>query len=266
MSEYTHPFRDSTFNLAQAYNYTLLMLIDEDTFIYAITYKDMLLAYDYDCSVVELQEPRELQELLTAGYKNVIISFVECGLTLVPRKIFHVDNIADLARMLDVKSDEKVLAEVMDDKNMVIYKVNDKIITSADRFKQRQIVFNGTGLVKAIGRNNPPDNNIYLNVMGDKLDIVYFKDGTLNYFNSFRFNSSDDAIYFIGLVLQELSLSVHDTTLMVSGNINAGEPLYEHLAGFFPKINLNRIQLMELPVQLPPHHMLPLAALSLCAS
>ena len=67
MSEYTHPFRDSSFNLEQAYNYTLLMLIDSDTFIYAITYKDMLLAYDYDCSVVELQEPREFS--LKMGWK-----------------------------------------------------------------------------------------------------------------------------------------------------------------------------------------------------
>jgi len=266
MSEYTHPFRDSSFNLEQAYNYTLLMLIDSDTFIYAITYKDMLLAYDYDCSVVELQEPRELQELLNAAYKNIIISFVDCGSTLVPRKIFHVDNIASVARMLDVKSDEKVLAEVLDDKNMVIYKADDKIIAYADRFKPRQVVFNGTGLVKAISRNNPSDNNVYLNVIGDKLDIIYFKDRTLNYFNSFRFNSPDDAIYFIGLVLQELNLSARDTTLMVSGSINTDEPLYGHLAGFFPKINLNRIQLMELPVQLPPHQMLPLAALSLCVS
>ncbi len=125
MSEQINTFRDGTLNLDQAYNYTLLLLVDTNSFSCAVVYNNKLLAYEADCAVSELMIPKKLQELLTVTYKNIIIGFVGNAFTLVPQHLFKTDHITDFARLLDVKENEKVLAQVLDEKNYVVYKVDD---------------------------------------------------------------------------------------------------------------------------------------------
>mgnify|MGYP001797132667 CR=1 FL=1 len=55
-------------------------------------------------------------------------------------------------------------------------------------------------------------------------------------------------------------------TLVISSDVAAGDKNLTRLAYFFPKIELNTINVLELPGQIQSHKILALSALSLCAS
>ena len=122
MSENNNNYTDNTFNLYQAYSYTLLLQVEASSFSYAVVHNNRLLISAQNCDIDELAHPKQLSDLLSATYKKVIIGLPATGLTLVPKSLFSGDHVADFARFLDVKANEKVFAQKLDDQNMIIYK------------------------------------------------------------------------------------------------------------------------------------------------
>jgi hypothetical protein len=266
MSDQLTPFRDSTLDLDQAYNYRLLLLVNAGSFSYAVTFKNKLLAYGTDCAIEELTGPKQLQELFSVTYKNVIVGFTSGNFTLVPPYLFNPDRIADFARVLDVKKSEKVLAQVLDDNNFVVYKVTDKQLAAIEKFNFKKIVFAVKGLVKMIAENNSLNNNIYLNITKNRLEFLYFKLDKLRFYNSFEYKNAEDIGYFSIMVSQELEMQPQYTTLTLSGKINRGDDTFNLLSEFFSDVSINKTQLLEYPANLPSHQFLSLVSLSLCGS
>jgi Protein of unknown function (DUF3822) len=266
MNEKPTTFSDNTLNLDQAYYYTLLLLIDTDTFAYAVVYKTKLMAYGDHYPLSELAEPKQLQEILSVSYKKIIIGYTGTGFTLVPHQIFNQEHIAELGKLLDVKENEKVLAQVLDDKNYAVYKVPAQQLALVDRLNFKNIVFAGKALIKVISQSRPLNTNLYLNVIGQQGEFIYFRDELLRFYNRFEFKSSGDLAYYSALVMNELDLQTANTSLLLSGSINAADELYKHLSNFFPQTGFNTIPLLEMPQQIPSQQILALAGLLLCGS
>jgi hypothetical protein len=266
MSEQINTFRDSTLNLDQAYNYTLLLLVDTNSFSCAVLYNNKLLAYEAGCAINELITPQKLQELLTVTYKNIIIGFVGNAFTLIPQNLFKTDHITDFARLLDVKENEKVLAQVLDEKNYVVYKVDDPQLVAIEKFSFKKIVFAAKGLVRVITKNGTLNNILYLNITNNKIEFLYFKHNELRFYNSFEYKNIADIVYFAVLVTQELEMKPQFTTLTLSGKVSQGDELCTQLAGFFSEASVNNVSIVELPDEIPAHQVLSLASLSLCGS
>lgn len=265
MSEQTNIFRDDTLNLDQAYDYALLLLVDAGSFSYAVTLKTQLLAYGTNCALSELTD-QQLQELLTASYKKVTVGLTGNGFTLVPQAVFSAEHIGDFARLLDVKQNEKVLAQPLDEKNYVVYTVDEPRMNAVTRFDLKNTVFGSKGLIKAIAQNTPINKNLYLHITGNRAEFIYFKHNNLRFYNAFEFKDAKDIVYFSALVAQEIEMLPNYAVLMISGNINTGDELYTNLAGFYSEVILNEIPLLELPAEISSHQVLQLAALSLCES
>jgi hypothetical protein len=266
MSEQTNIFRDDTLNLDQAYYYALLLLVDADSFSYAVTFKTQLLAYGTNCALSELTEPAQLRELLIASYKKITVGLTGNAFTLVPQPIFSADHIKDFARLLDVKPNEKVLAHVLDEKNQVVYKVDEQRMAAVNQFNNKNLVFGAQGLIRVIAQNNPINKNLYLHLTGNRAEFIYFRHNNLRFYNTFEFKNANDVVYYSALVAQEIEMLPNYAVLVVSGNINNDDELYTNLAGFFSEVILNKVPLLELPAQLSSHQVLQLAALSLCES
>src|ERR1017187_487414 len=115
MNDHDNIYTDNSFNLYQAYSYTLLLQVDATSFSYAVVYQNRLLVWAQNCDLDELAHPKQLSELLTATYKKVIIGMPATALTLVPKSLFDQEHVAEFARFLDVKEDEKVFAQTLDD-------------------------------------------------------------------------------------------------------------------------------------------------------
>ncbi|MGN6397173.1 MAG: DUF3822 family protein [Mucilaginibacter sp.] len=259
-------YTDSSFSLHQAYNYTLLLQVEAASFNYAVVNDRQLLVTAQNCDLQELSQPRTLNDLLSATYKKLVIGMPASALTLIPNSLFQEERVSGFARFLDVRDNEKVFAQSLDDINAIIYKTGDDLISPVQKFGLQHTVYTAKGWIKAIARTNPPNSNLYIEVANDRAHFLYFSLNTLRFYNVFEFKAEDELAYFTTFVAEELNLKPQSITLVISGDVAAGDKNLTRLAYFFPKIELNPLKVLELPGQVQSHKLLSLSALSLCAS
>lgn len=264
MDDNINNYTDNSFNLYQAYSYTLLLLVEPTSFSYAVVYQNRLLVSARNCDLDELAHPKQLSELLSATYKNVIIGLPATSLTLVPKKLFSDSLVPDYARFLDVKENEEVFAQALDAENNIIYKTPGYIAAAVEKFGFQNTVYNAQGWIQAIGKSYPPDDNLYIEVGKSQVQILNFSGRSLRFYNTFEFGHEDDLVYFASLVAAELRLKPQSATLVLSGDISLDDKNMKRLTEFFPKIEINGVKISEMPGQIPSHKLLALAALSLC--
>lgn len=78
-------------------------------------------------------------------------------------------------------------------------------------------------------KNRADNKTLYVNARDESLDIVFFKDTKLFYYNNFKFKSKEDFIYFLLLAMEQLGLSPEETKVGLTGNIAEGAPIYQIL-------------------------------------
>jgi len=266
MSEQIYSFRDPSFNPHQAYYYTLLIQVDAKSFSYAIVYDNDVLAWGANCNLAELTNPQQLAEELEATYKKVVIGLSSSVFTLVPDVLFSKDQVANYARLLDVKADERVLAQSLDHQNHIIYKTDEKIIAAIQRFDLQNVVYLGKGWISAAALNNPGAEDLYLHTENGKAEFLYFKNDNIRFYNKFDYETEGDLGYYAAFVCEELGLAPTDVQLKISGTLKPDDKFITSLSRFFPNINLFNPHLLNVPAQIDPQQILTLAALSLCAS
>lgn len=266
MNEQTYTYRDSTLNLAEADNYTLLVQVNPDSFAYAIVEDKLLLACETNCSLNELTHPKQLYERLTAEYKSMVITLPAKAFVLIPVGLFNADNIAEYARLLDVKDGEKVIAQQLDAQNYVVYKVDEQLLSKITNYDIKNVVFAPKGWMYAIDRSEPSVTDLFLNINGNYVEFAYYKNNRLRFYNKFEFTSIEDLIYYAVFVSDELELKQNSTALIISGNVNEEYELYKRLSEYFQVVMINDIRVLDLPANIPSNQILSLSALSLCAS
>jgi hypothetical protein len=266
MGEQTYTFSDPSFNIDRSSYYTLLIQVNKDSFSYAVTNDKQLIASGLNLNLAELENLQELTDVLTATYKNTVVGLAADGFMLVPAQLFSKDQIANYAHLLNVKTNEKVLAQELDNKNYIIYKTSEKTITSAQRFGLNNVVYLGKGLINAVAQSDPTDHDIYLHVENGNAAFLYFKNGNIRFYNSFEYQTEDDLVYYASLVAEELGLSTNDVELKLSTDPSFEERHMARLTQFFKDVVLFDPQLLELPEGTNSQQIITLAALSLCAS
>jgi len=259
-------YHDNSFNLDQAGNYVLLIQVKEASFDYAVVHDNRLLVYVQNSPVDELSNPKHLRGLLSASYKKVVAGLPAVALTLVPDALCGDEQVSAFARFLDVQENEMVLAEPLDAQNKLIYKTGAELISAVEKFGLQNTVYTAQGWIRAIANSSPPNGNLYLNMAGDTVHFLYFSFGKLRFYNRFEFKNPDELVYFTARVTEELTLNAEETTLCISGDAYEWDANLTRLKEFYAKVELNGLQLLELPSQVAAHKILPLAALSLCGS
>lgn len=254
-------------NTNQHADYTLLIRIGLHSFSYAVAGQGRLLALKENLDPGELSRPTDGNKMLSADYSQHIVGISGTGFTIVPASLFNPEKVADFARFLDVKRNEKVISQPLDADNQVIFKADNSLVDLiAEKFGINSIVFAPKGWIRLIAVNNPADNQIYLNIEGSNAEFLNFKEGKLRFYNSFDFMAPDELAYFATLVAGELQLPPGDVTLVLSGGITPDDENSISLDRFFRKLELNTLSALALSGQTGSHDILTLTALSLCGS
>ncbi|MGY4536175.1 hypothetical protein ACVW0P_000582 [Mucilaginibacter sp. UYNi724] len=266
MSEHRHHYTSDDLSLTQAHSYTLLLQVDVNSFSYAVINGKQLLSWGENYSLNELRDPQQLRNILTANYKVVVAGLHATGFTLLPESLFEKERLADIARLLDVTDTEKVKCEKIDDRNVIIYKVDETLTHTLKDFESQKVIHVDAGFIKAISQNFPLSTDLYLNIGNDTVSFVNFTNSSLRFYNSFKFKSHEELAYFSALVVTELGLQADQVKLILSGDINDTDRYFLYLKDFFGQVKANDISVLDLPNGTESHKILALAALSLCAS
>ncbi|GGH08031.1 DUF3822 family protein [Mucilaginibacter phyllosphaerae] len=266
MSDHRHYYTSDDLSLTQAHSYTLLLQVNANSFNYAVVKGKQLLSWGENYSLDELRDPQLLRDILTANYNLVVTGLQATGFTLLPDPLFDAAHIGDIARLLDVTHTEKVKAEKFDSRNTIIYKVDEAATYAIKDLDNQNVLHTDAGWVKAIANNYPLSTDVYLNIINDTVSIVNFTNSALRFYNTFKFKSHEELAYFCALVCTELELKPEKVKLVLSGEINNTDRYFIYLINFFGEVKLNNISILDLPYRTEAHKILPLAALSLCAS
>jgi len=266
MSDPIYTYLHPGFNLKQVNSgYTLLLQVYAGSFSYAVVHGNQLMAWAQDCDLGLMDEPGE-HELLTYDYKNVVTGLTATGFTLVPNVLYNEGKVADIARYLDVKPDEKVFAQVLDDENHIIYKTAKSVADTAEIYGLQKTAFINKGWIEAIAKSGPTAHDLYLDIEKDRVSILYFEEGKVRFYNSFAFSNPDELAYYAAYVAQELELQPRRLSIIVSGDFNIQDNNGIRLSEFFAVVEENYLEVVNTPPGVHPHQILALTALSLCVS
>ncbi len=85
-------------------------------------------------------------------------------------------------------------------------------------------------LIESLGinfKNQIDDHTLFVNLRDEVFDVVNFREGRLNFYNSFRFKAVEDFIYFLLAAIEQLKLNPEEARIVLSGNIDKTGPKYE---------------------------------------
>lgn len=266
MSENKTHYTSDDFSLSRANTYSLLLQADVNHFDYAVLQDKQLLQWGTGFSTDELRDPSDLRDILTANYKRVLIGLKADALTLLPAALYEQAHIADAARLLDVKDNEKVLVEPLDEVNYNIYKVDEALLYAVKDLDNRQITHADMGWIKAVSANYPTNTSLYVHVGYECVSVLNYHYSKLRFYNCFSFKNHEELAYFCALVCKEIDLEPSKARLYISGDMNTTDGYFTYLKAFFGEVNLNSASVINLPATVAAHQILSLAALSLCAS
>jgi hypothetical protein len=140
-------------------------------------------------------------------------------------------------------------------------------------FPESKIYHHSTSLITSIiqkYRNADTDNNLFVNTAANHIDIVRIKDKKLEYYNSFRYNTAEDFMYYLVFVVEQLGLNPENVELLLTGEVERQSPLVDLIRKY-----IRHVQYAERNTdfaysfvfdQLPGHYYYNLLNASLCES
>jgi len=173
-------------------------------------------------------------ELLKNNFKSVSCSVVHAKSTLVPNALFDENQKNDfLSFNFTLDADEEVRANNLrnlDAKNLFAVNLNLEN-TLKKFFPNVQFIHHSTSLLEStMGTfKNQPGKKMVVHVGRSQFEIAIAEGKQLLFYNSFRHQSSEDFIYYVLFVCEQLQLNPEKVDLILLGEIERSSALYEIL-------------------------------------
>ena len=81
-------------------------------------------------------------------------------------------------------------------------------------------------LNKILERSTNFTNTLFCNITLSSFELLYIKNGSLNLFNSFEFNTKEDFMYYLLFSIEQLGLDTNSIELKLFGDIKLEDELY----------------------------------------
>jgi len=117
-------------------------------------------------------------------------------------------------------------------------------------------------------RNADNDKQLFVNTAGTHIDILQIKNKKLDYYNSFSYNTTEDFMYYLIFVVEQLDLNPENVELMMLGEIEKHSSLSDLVHKYVRHIRFiernPEFRYSFVFDQLPPHYYYNLFSASLC--
>lgn len=176
-----------------------------------------------------LEKALESKELSSKTFQNVTCLVDNRICTLIPRPLF---NEADQAQLLEfsipVPEDYTIISEPVAAAECVNVYALPKMLNDSIRSKWSgaRITHTSTVFVDSFIKGET-DTAAYIQVRNRDFDMLIIKNGKLNFFNNFRFNTKEDFAYFLLFALEQNGLSGIDTPVCFTGLIRPASEIID---------------------------------------
>ena len=163
--------------------------------------------------------------------------------TLIPMPLFDPSEINTYLKFShNVSKDEDIISNSMINLEAFnifsIYKnLREKI---SSMFPDSTISNISNTLIEGIlinHKNQNIKNKVFVNVRNSYFDVIIIHGKRLIFFNSFKYKTKEDFIYFLIFVFEQLRINPEEVELVLLGNIRKNSPLYEIAYNYIRKIS-----------------------------
>lgn len=159
---------------------------------------------------------------LKRDFKTFRIAYMSDIQTLVPGPLYEPSgNSHYLDLMFGKQANCRILSdhvEVMDAHQ--VFAVPEQIISAVENQLEKRRIFSfGTVLIQSIWTNYHRTNamRVFVNIRSGFLDLVVFNGKQVQFFNSFRQKCSEDILYYLIFVMEQLNLNPENVTVVLLG-------------------------------------------------
>jgi mevalonate kinase len=150
---------------------------------------------------------------------------------LVPNQFFSEKELASYLNFNIKKLAIDYIAfdtlEILDSKNIYVpyVNINNYLFQNFGEFEYKH---HSTVLIeKLLKIKKTKEKKMFVNVSKSSLDITVIESGKLILFNTFSFDTTEDFIYYILFVAEQLNLNVNEFSLYFTGKIDLEDAIYK---------------------------------------
>ena len=163
--------------------------------------------------------------------------------TLVPSDLFDPKNSLNYMkyntsiRIDDIAANDHVLNNEINNVYIPNIDINNFIF---EKFKTFDFYHYSSLLIEKISNDFAEkfSKRVFVNVNDGFIDILYFKDKKLEFYNSYDYNSIVDVLFYLLFCLSELKLNPDEIHTVFSGSIDLDSKLYELIYTYVRNVEL----------------------------
>ena len=175
--------------------------------------------------------------------KKVKLIYYNKSSTLVPSELFDHKNSLNYLKYTttiqtnDLAANDLILHEQINNVYIPNVEINNFIF---EKFKAFNFYHYSSLLIEKFSNTHTDkfSQKVFLNVNNGFIDILYFKNKQLIFFNSFDYKSKEDILYYLLFTFSELSLNPDNIHLVCCGLIDLDSELYGLLYNYIRNIEL----------------------------
>ncbi|MEA3444661.1 MAG: DUF3822 family protein [Bacteroidota bacterium] len=183
------------------------------------------------------------EKLFKYPFKGIGIIYISANSTFVPTTVFIKDRLVQLfeANFGRIKNIDILSNKLKNYDSINIFAIPDCLLRILSRqFKNFRIFHQATPLtIEAVSssKNHKRPLKIHLNLNKNICDLVLVNAGQLIMFNSYKYNSLNDILYFLVNASEQIQQKGQVDELVLSGKINAYSDLEEQIKRYFKKVS-----------------------------
>ena len=179
----------------------------------------------------ELKVLFENESTLNNSFTNVTIVHNNDLSALVPEALFNKNHVADYLKFNSkiLKSDFIAYDSILENSSVNVYvpyiNINNYIYDKFGTFIFKHI---SSVLIESILRIEKASTTpkVYIHVSLNHFEIIIIKEGKLELYNTFVYNSKEDFIYYILFTAEQLNLNPETLNLVFIGDITEDDEIY----------------------------------------
>jgi len=215
---------------------------------------------------------------LCQPYSKIRILYEKGKSTLVPDALFAEENKSTVFEF-NVANGHVAEEEIMFDRITGVNAYNLYRLPAAVKvlvkqyFPDAQLCHHSTSLITCLMqkyRNTDTAYSLFVNTASDHIDILRIKDKKLDYYNSFRYNTAEDFMYYLVFVVEQLGLNPESVDVFLMGEVEKQSPLVDMVRKYIRNVRYAErntdFSYSFVFDQLPGHYYYNLLNASLCGS
>lgn len=232
---------------------SLAILLSHNTLSYltkttdgdSVSFSDV---YDYSVDFTnqnktEIEIEHELRSNITLlqNYDFVHICFLSTSINVVPNHILKqpFEEFLSISNYNPIKL--AIDCPLENEEASIVYNIHyplKNVLLSLPNLQNARLYHSGKFLID-YGKINSKDDEIYINLMHQKLEVCILSNGEFIFYNLFETKTKEDFLFYILYTLNQLNISPNSVSLIAFGDLLNSPDYYDTLKKYIRNIAFN---------------------------